>query len=133
MKISQEAVTDALVIKSYGDGFLLIQSTDQPQQQITHNCVLTPEGIFDAVDLNHFDENVSVTQIEKIKSFQADVVIMVNDGGLTSHSIKITHTFAQYGISLEIMSLGAACRTFNLLLNEGRKPILLVSSMMECG
>jgi uncharacterized protein len=128
MKISQEAVTDAVVIKSYGDGFLLIQSTDQPQQRITHNCILSPEGIFDALDLNRFDGNIiSDTQIEKIKSFHADVVIMVNDGGLTSHSIKITHTFAQYGISLEIMSLGAACRTYNLLLNEGRKPILLVN------
>lgn len=127
MKISQEAVTDALVIKSYGDGFLLIQSTNQPQQQITHNCILTPEGIFDALDFNRFEDNISDTQIEKIKSFHADVVIMVNDDGLTSHSIKVSHTFAQYGISLEIMSLGAACRTYNLLLNEGRKPILLIN------
>ncbi|ODN66208.1 MULTISPECIES: MTH938/NDUFAF3 family protein [Methylophaga] len=133
MKISQEAVTDALVIKSYGDGFLLIQSSNQPQQQITHNCILTPEGIFDALDLNRFDENISDTQIKKIKSFQADVVILVKDDGLTSHSIKITHTFAQYGISLEIMSLGAACRTYNLLLNEGRKPILLLDLESECG
>ncbi|MCL5974409.1 MAG: MTH938/NDUFAF3 family protein [Gammaproteobacteria bacterium] len=127
MKISQEAVTDAVVIKSYGDGFLLIQSTDQPHQRITHNCILTPEGIFDALDLNRFDGNISDTQIEKIKSFKADVVILVKDDGLTSHSTNFTHVFAQYGISLEIMSLGAACRTYNLLLNEGRKPILLVN------
>lgn len=133
MKISQEAVTDALVIKSYGDGFLLIQSANQSQQQITRNCILTPEGIFDALDLNRFDENISDTQIEKIKSFQADVVIMLHNEGLTPRSIKITHTFYQYGISLEVMSLGAACRTYNLLLNEGRKPILLVNFAGGCG
>lgn len=126
MKISQEAVTDALVIKSYGDGFLLIQSSNQTPQRITQNCILSPEGVFDTLDLQSFAEHQSDSQIETIKSFNADVVIMVNDEGITPHILQITTKFARYGISLEIMSLGAACRTYNLLLNEGRKPIVLI-------
>ena len=83
MKISQEAVTDALVIKSYGDGFLLIQAPNQIPQQITHDCVLSPEGVFDALDLQTLAEQSSDSQIEIIKSFNADVVIMVNNEGIT--------------------------------------------------
>lgn len=127
MKISQEAVTDALVIKSYGDGFLLIQTSNQPQQPITHNCTLSPDGVFDALDLNALVEMQSNTIIEKLKSFHADVIIMVNDEGITPHVLQIISKLAEHGISLETMSLGAACRTYNLLLNEGRKPIVLIS------
>ncbi|HAO24416.1 MULTISPECIES: MTH938/NDUFAF3 family protein [unclassified Methylophaga] len=127
MKISQEAVTDALVIKSYGDGFLLIQAPNQPQQRITHNCTLSPEGVFDTFDLKTLAEKQSNTLIEKIKAFNADVIIMVNDEGITPQVLQITTKLAEHGISLETMSLGAACRTYNLLLNEGRKPIVLVS------
>lgn len=126
MKISQEAVTDALVIKSYGDGFLLIQSSDQTSQHITNNCILSPDGVFDTLDLQSFAEHQSDYQIETIKSFNADVVIMVNDEGITSHMLQIISIFARNGMSLETMSLGAACRTYNLLLNEGRKPIVLI-------
>lgn len=126
MKISQEAVTDALVIKSYGDGFLLIQAPNQTQQHITHNCVLSPEGVFDALDFNSFASEQNLSAIEQIQSFNADVVILVNDDGITAHSLKLSRKFAEYGISLEMMSLGAACRTYNLLLNEGRKPIVLI-------
>lgn len=126
MKISQEAVTDALVIKSYGDGFLLIQAPNKTPQQITHDCVLSPEGVFDALDLQTLAEQSSDSQIETIKSFNADVVIMVNNEGITPTILQITGNLARYGISLETMSLGAACRTYNLLLNEGRKPIVLI-------
>ena len=126
MKISQEAVTDALVIKSYGDGFLLIQAPNKTPQQITHDCVLSPEGVSDALDLQTLAEQSGDSQIETIKSFNADVVIMVNNEGITPNILQITGNLAQYGISLETMSLGAACRTYNLLLNEGRKPIVLI-------
>jgi len=126
MKISQEAVTDAFVIKSYGDGFLLIQSNNQTPQRITHNCIISPDGVFETLDLNSFAEHQGESQIETIKSFNADVVIMVNDEGITPHVLQIISKFAENGISLETMSLGAACRTYNLLLNEGRKPIVLI-------
>lgn len=126
MKISQEAVTDALVIKSYGDGFLLIQAPNKTSQNITHNCVISPEGVFDALDLNSFVEKQSISAVEQINSFNADVVIMVNDEGITSQILQTTTRLAEYGIALETMSLGAACRTYNLLLNEGRKPIVLI-------
>lgn len=126
MKISQEAVTDALIIKSYGDGFLLIQAPEQSPQHITDNCILSPEGVFDALDLNNLATEQNFSAIEQLQSFNADVVILVNDDGITPHSLKLSRKFAEYGISLELMSLGAACRTYNLLLNEGRKPIVLI-------
>ena len=127
MKISQEAVTDAVVIKSYGDGFLLIQAPNQPQQRITHNCTLSPEGVFDTFDLKTLAEKQSNTLFEKIKAINADVVIMVNNEGMSPQILRSTTKLAAQGISLETMTLGAACRTYNLLLNEGRKPIVLVS------
>lgn len=127
MKISQEAVTDAFVIKSYGDGFLLIHSDNQPPLRITYNCILTPEGILASLDARFDAENISDSLIEKIKSVNADVVILVNDAGMSPHTLKITNKFAQYNISLEVMSMGAACRTYNLILNEGRKPMVLIS------
>ncbi|AFI84168.1 Mth938-like domain-containing protein [Methylophaga nitratireducenticrescens] len=126
MKISQEAITDAFVIKSYGDGFLLIQSNDQTLQRITNNCILSPDGLFDPLELPPSADYLSDSLIENVKGFNADVVIMVTAEGITPHVLQIISLFSQRGISLETMSLGAACRTYNLLLNEGRKPLVLI-------
>lgn len=127
MKISQEAVTDAFIIKSYGDGFLLIQTANQQQQRITHNCTLSPDGIFDMLDLKRFVEKQDNSFLEKIKSFKADVILLVNNEGITPNTLKLTAKLVEHGLSLEVMSLGAACRTYNMLVNEGRKPIVLIS------
>lgn len=39
-------------------------------------------------------------------------------------SFPIIQTLAQRGIGLECMSIGAACRTFNVLLSEQREVVL---------
>lgn len=127
MKISQEAVTDAYVIKSYGDGFLLIQSSNHSPQKITQNCIITPDGVSEIPEPKEWFDRISESHLTYLQSFQADVIIFVHEDGLSPSLVKMTHKLAQYNMALEIMSLGAACRTYNLLLNEGRRPIVLIS------
>jgi|SRR5690554_4825693 len=125
MKISQEAVTDALIIKSYGDGFLLVQPPQQSPQKITQNCVITPDTILVDLDLDVLIETTDKAQYERIQQLQADVIILINEAGITPETQQLTANFAEVGIALETMALGPACRTYNLLLAEGRRPVLL--------
>ncbi len=125
MKISQEAVTDVLVIKSYGDGFLLVQPPQQLPQKITQNCIITPDGLVLELDFDAIVETADNVQLEHIQLLQPDVIILVNEAGITPETQRLAANFAEIGIAMETMLLGPACRTYNLLLTEGRKPVLL--------
>lgn len=125
MKISQEAVTDVLVIKSYGDGFLLVQPPQQPPQKISQNCIITPDAVVLDLDLDAIVETADKAQLDNIQLLQPDVVILINEAGITPETLKLAARFAEMGIAMETMLLGPACRTYNLLLTEGRKPVLL--------
>lgn len=125
MKITQEAVTDALVIKSYGDGFLLVQSPQQPPQKIKQNCIITPDGLIFDLDLDAIVDTADKALLENIRLLQPDIILLINEAGITPETLKLAAGFAEMGIAMETLLQGPACRTYNLLLTEGRKPVLL--------
>lgn len=124
MKISQEAVTDANMIRDYGDGFLVIQTPDGGTTHLTKNALITAVAIITAPPVAPL-EVVAPSQIDYLKSLNSDVFIIVSQQGLTPDSLKIIQQLSCEGIATEVMQQGPACRTFNLLISEGRQPVLL--------
>ncbi len=50
-------------------------------------------------------------------------VILIGYNGHNKLLIELIQDLAKKKIGLECMSIGAACRTFNILLSEGRKVV----------
>lgn len=123
MKISQEAITATHQIRDYGDGFLLLQLADGQTQSLTGNFLISSET------LQTKSPNIQKTLIDDVRisflsEYNFDVLIVIVDEQINKNMAELMLSFRRAGIAAEIMSLGPACRTFNLLLAEGRKPLI---------
>lgn len=126
MKISQEAITGAHQIRDYGDGFLLIQLADGQTQRLTDSFILSSEQLqTPAPDIN--DTNDISLIFKVLKTFEYDVLIVVTDEHMNASTVLLMQQFRRAGLAAEFMALGPACRTFNLLIAEGRKPLICAS------
>lgn len=105
-------------IEASGDGWIKIAG------QIHHeNLLLTHNG-----DLTPW----SVTRLESLdaSAFEAlcisDIELVILGTGLKHRFLRPSayHPLIQQGIGLETMSSAAACRTYNVLISEGRKVLL---------
>lgn len=124
--MSQEAVTDANQIRDYGDGFLMLRTGEGEQLKVQQMAMITAENIIISPPLDPVNL-ISDTQLDYLKTLNSDVLLLVSASGLTRELSKQLLHLNQLGIATEVMQLGPACRTFNLLISEGRKPALLVS------
>lgn len=126
MKISQEAITGAHQIRDYGDGFLLMQLADGQTQRLTGSFILSSEQLqFSTPDISkNFSETLA---LEALSAFEYDVLIVVTSQQMNADIASLMQQFHRAGLAAEFMTLGAACRTFNLLIAEGRKPLIWAS------
>jgi hypothetical protein len=104
-------------IKAYEAGFVQLVS-----QQITTNCIIAPEQVITdwrAREISLLKES----DIEPILELQPEIVILGSSSLQQFPSQLISAAFLARGIGLEVMHLGPACRTFNVLLSEDRQVV----------
>jgi uncharacterized protein len=83
---------------------------------LSHSLIITPKEHqpWPVTSIN------SLT-LDDFKPFsEAEVILLASDCGSRELAAAIPCHFAKRGVGIEIMSLGALCRTFNLLVQEGR-------------
>ncbi|NNM59862.1 MAG: hypothetical protein HKM04_08615 [Legionellales bacterium] len=52
---------------------------------------------------------------------QPEVILLGTGAQLIFPAFELIHDISHQGVGIEVMDTGAACRTYNLLLAEGRK------------
>jgi len=70
--------------------------------------------------------DLDIDYLSPILQHQPEMVIL---GGGWRHTFaprELTFALARQGIGLEVMDTPAACRTFNILLGEGRQPAAIL-------
>lgn len=102
------------LITGYENGWIAIN-------KIRHssNLILLPNQIIEPWQVLDF-ESLSAENITEIASLKPEVVLL---GTGASHRFihpKLTRSLTEVGVSLECMSTAAACRTYNILMGEGR-------------
>jgi uncharacterized protein len=104
------------VINSYGEGGFVVNKQD-------HNgpIVIFPEAI-EAWDVNVF-EDIDEASLAPIiaKADVLDVVLIGTGETQQFPSQELRFALKKHGINAEFMDTGAACRTYNVLLSEGRR------------
>lgn len=126
MKFSQEDPTDAQLVKSYDDHTVIIQTgTTSELTTLTKPFILTAEDIDLHTELNAI-ANLTADDVTYFKSHDIEVVIL-GQANVNRVSPQIVVQFAKHAIGLEQMAIGAACRTYNLLVSEGRRVALYIN------
>jgi uncharacterized protein len=104
---------DARVIQSYADGIFKISGQTYDHSIFVMEDRVLPCALDAALDAKHFSP---------LADLGLDVVLV----GLpvrpnAPHTALRAAIRAQYGFSVDIMDIGAACRTYNVLMAEGRR------------
>jgi len=113
MQINLEAA-DNHSIKSYSDSQIKIQSTLYEDSFIvSRNEIIIPWPIHSLQELNE-------ATMEPLLKFQPEIIIIGhNQPGILAPT-AILEQLSKLRIGIECMSIGAASRTFNILLSEQR-------------
>lgn len=91
-------------------------------QTIVSHCLIAPEQV--VTDWPARDpENLDLSDLEPIFALQPEVVILGTGIKQRFPPAIIIAAFLSQSIGLEVMDLGAACRTFNVLLSEDRRVV----------
>jgi uncharacterized protein len=109
MRLNEITFTDARPVDGYGPGFFRIGGT-----VVRGACLVMPDGVrgWDGYD----DAEALVAMAEKVD------VIFVGTGAEVAHlPATLRDAVEAAGIGLEAMASPAACRTYNVLLSEGRR------------
>ena len=126
MKFSQEDTANAHSIKSYDMASVVIQSADKSEfitittpfilstDQLVTVCPINMILDFNSDDVNYFKE--------------LDIEVLIIGQPLVTRILgPVLVEFSEQAIGVEQMPIGSACRTYNLLISEGRRVALVIN------
>lgn len=115
MKIQLESPAGANRIRSYAPGRIAVN-----QDVYTASLIVTPDRI--VVDWRPRSvAELTVADIEVVCALQPEVILLGTGARLTFPDPTVTRGLIAAQIGFEAMDTGAACRTFNVLMSEGRR------------
>ena len=85
------------------------------------SLILTPENL-EMWTVSDVSE-VSINDFQRLADIEAEVIILGTGSSLVFPPQSLTLPLINKGIGLEIMDTPAACRTYNILAADGRKPL----------
>jgi Uncharacterized conserved protein len=115
MKFTLDADQGVNLIRSYARGEVRIG-----ERVVQSNCIVSADAVItDWSPLRPAD--LEIEHLEPIFRLEPQVVLLGTGATQLFPARHIRAAFIERGIGLEAMDLGAACRTFNILVQEGRR------------
>ena len=101
------------IIQSYADGAFKVSG-----QRFEHAVIVTPtevlqwDAMFETLDGGAFDA---------LDAAEIDVVLLGCGKSIRFLTPDLKKAYKKQGFSVDVMDTGAACRTYNVLMAEGRR------------
>jgi uncharacterized protein len=115
MRLTLDADPGLNLFRSYANGEVRVG-----QQVIRNSCIVTASAL-EASWPPRSVEELTEAHLEAIFALTPQLVLLGTGATQKFPAAAIRGAFAQRRIGLEVMDVGAACRTFNLLVQEGRR------------
>lgn len=116
MEINKED-SSPLSIESYDEQSITIQGNTY-----TNSTIVSIQGITENWQVNSISE-VNEENIKSLLASNPEIIIFGHTQTDQQIPINIRSLLAKRRIGAESMSVGAACRTFNILISENRKVV----------
>jgi len=114
MKIHLESGAGQNLIRSYTAGSLTINNKDY-----SHSLIVTATEVMDWPPTGF--NKLLAAHFEMIADLRPEVVILGTGAKLLFPPASLTRSLIEARIGLEVMDTGAACRTYNILMSDGRR------------
>ena len=117
MKLHADALTSLNTVTAYGPGFVEIN-------QVRHfgNLILVPDqavAVWSAVSF----EALRAEDFDALLELRPEVVLFGTGARQRFPHPRLTRNLTAQRIGVEVMDTQAACRTYNILMNEGRRVV----------
>jgi len=117
MKFSEDKIDQGYSITGYEQGVVLVNGNPK-----TTSFIISQEVLIENWAPAHIDE-LRTQHLDLLLQLQPELVLIGTGETLKFPSIEHYASLIQQSIGVEIMDSSAACRTYNILLNEGRKVV----------
>ena len=141
MKFTQDSGPSGYIIRSYAPGRITIAypparaadnvvalpptSTERPvllEEHLTASFVIAPQHLMRDWPPQRFEE-LNEEHLRLITTLDPEVVLLGTGAKLRFPNHSWLRAFHQHGIGVEVMDNSAACRTYNILMTEGRNVV----------
>lgn len=101
-------------IRAYTKDFVQIN-----EQKIHHSLIVMPDRLIDPWP-PHSITDLTAEDLQIIINLQPSIVLLGSGRNLAFPHPQLFNVFYQKNIGIEVMNNGAACRTYTVLMSEGR-------------
>ncbi len=115
MKLRAELSTGLNTVTAYGPGFVQIN-----QQHYPHSVLFFPEGEVQTWPVAEFDQ-LEWAHFSSVLARRPEILLLGSGTRQKFLAPKLVAALSQAHIGVESMDTPAACRTYNILMSEGRQ------------
>jgi len=120
MKFTLDRRSDVNWIRGYGAGVLRIA-----EQRITTHCIVAAHTLITDWDAPSV-EALTPEHLARVWPLEPQIVLLGTGARHRFAPSAVRASCSERGIALESMDLGAACRTYNILVQEERRVVALL-------
>ena len=114
MKFAQDAQDEGYVITAYDNNSVSISG--KPFDQ---SLIVSASHLHEHWNLKDI-ESLQTDHIDQVLLFKPELIIIGTGHRLVFPAVETYAAIIQQGIGVDFMDTGAACRTYNILMSEGR-------------
>jgi len=114
MKLHQDDAGSAYRISGYGSGYVTVN-----EQRLTRSVIITPDHLERDWPPDAFEE-ITRTDMEMVVARRPEIVLLGTGARQHFPSPVLVGPLHERRIGFEVMDTPAACRTYNILMAEGR-------------
>ena len=118
MKLQSDPHSGANTITGYGDGYVEINQT-----QYAHAVLLSSDGAICAWPAQSFD-SLEASHFAQMVELKPELILIGTGSKQRFPKPELLKSLILAKIGFEIMDSQAACRTYNILVGEGRQVLL---------
>jgi len=118
MQLTLDTALGSYYIRSYEPGKIIINN----EPPITNSIIVTAKQLINPWQPRLVSE-LTAEHLVKIFELDPEVVLLGTGKQLTFPVQGLLEQFYQNKIGIEVMNTAAACRTYNVLMSEGRRVI----------
>ena len=115
MKLHLSGLSEQNTFTGYGTGYVLVNHVRYEQ-----SLIVLPDRIIENWEPKTFEE-LKAEYFEFLLSLAPEMVLVGTGALLRFPHPSLTKVLTAAGIGVEVMDTNAACRTYNILMAEGRR------------
>ena len=117
MKFSEDKIDQGYHVTAYEQGLVMVSGIPK-----TSSFIISLERLIDDWAPSHVDQ-LRAQHLQPVLELEPELVLIGTGESLKFPAIEHYACLIQQNIGVEIMDSAAACRTYNILLGEGRKVV----------